>query len=352
MTTSPGAAHRDAELLFLHPGAQRADDVLARLLAFIDGATRSLDVAIYDAHLDDGRASHVVAALDAVEVRAVYNEDDADRRRASVTPPSGPSLLPRLPRAVPAKAIDGVPDLMHHKYVVRDRASVWTGSTNWTDDSWELQENLVLVVHDAPLAQAFTRDFEQLWRREVVEGTGAFDDAPDPLHYRGTPMEARALFAPGRGKAIGQLYATRIGRATRRVRLCSPVITSAPILATLAEVVDDRACDVAVVVDGPMMQRALDQWARDGRAEWKVPLFRRIEQAGVVRRKPSHAFGSGGPRDHLHAKVLVCDDVTLTGSYNCSHSGERNAENVVELRNAPFADECAAFVEQVVARYS
>lgn len=345
-----------AELLFLHPGAQRADDVLERLLAFIDGADRSLDLAIYDAHLDEGRAQRVLAALDAAEargvtVRAVYNEDDGDRRRSSVTPVTGPSLLPQLRHAVPAKAIDGEPDLMHHKYVLRDRAAVWTGSTNWTDDSWELQENLVVVVHDAPLAHAFTRNFEQLWQREAVEGTGSFDDAPDPLVYRGSPMHARALFAPGRGRAIGQLHATRIGRATRRVRLCSPVLTSAPILATLAELVDDRACDVQIVVDGPMMQRALDQWARDGRAEWKVPLFRRIEQAGVLHRKPSHPYGSGGPRDHLHAKVLVCDDTTLTGSYNLSHSGERNAENVVELRNESFADECAGFVEQVFARY-
>ena len=116
--------------------------------------------------------------------------------------------------------------------------------------------------------------------------------------------------------------------------------------------VDDQSCDVQVIVDGPMMQRAIDQWSRDGRAEWKVPLFQRLEKAGVVHRKASHPFGSPGARDHLHAKVLVCDDTTLTGSYNCSHSGERNAENIVELRNRRFADDCAAFVELVFARYA
>jgi phosphatidylserine/phosphatidylglycerophosphate/cardiolipin synthase-like enzyme len=54
----------------------------------------------------------------------------------------------------------------------------------------------------------------------------------------------------------------------------------------------------------------------------------------------------------MHAKVVVCDDVVLTGSYNLSHSGEMNAENLLEIESAHFADECAAFCEQVHARYA
>jgi phosphatidylserine/phosphatidylglycerophosphate/cardiolipin synthase-like enzyme len=80
-------------------------------------------------------------------------------------------------------------------------------------------------------------------------------------------------------------------------------------------------------------------------------LFERLERAGVVRRKPSTPYGTGTVRDHMHAKVLVCDDITLTGSYNCSHSGEQNAENVVELRSAALAARAAAFVDDVFARY-
>jgi phosphatidylserine/phosphatidylglycerophosphate/cardiolipin synthase-like enzyme len=347
----------DAELIFLHPGAQTADAVLDRLVAFVDDARRSLDLAVYDAYLAEGRAQRLIAALDAAEsrgvrVRAVYNDDEADRRRTSATPPSGPSLLPLLREAVPAKAIDGIPDLMHHKYVIRDGASVWTGSANWTDHSWDAQENVLVVVHNAPLAGAFTRDFEQLWNRERVEGSGTFDDDVDPLQFAGLPLRARALFAPGRGKAISQLFASRIGQATTRVRVCSPVITSTPILATLAEVVDDARCNVRIVVDGPMMQRAIDQWREDGRAAWKVPLFERLERAMLVHRKQSSPFGAAGARNYMHAKVVVCDNVTFLGSYNCSHSGELNAENVVEFRGEAFADRCADYVDQVFAAYS
>jgi phosphatidylserine/phosphatidylglycerophosphate/cardiolipin synthase-like enzyme len=117
-------------------------------------------------------------------------------------------------------------------------------------------------------------------------------------------------------------------------------------------VVDDARCNVRIVVDGPMMQRAIDQWRADGRAAWKVPLFERIERAGLVHRKPSNPFGRAGDHDYMHAKVVVCDDIALLGSYNCSHSGEFNAENVIEFRGAAFADRCAAYVDDVFARYA
>ena len=54
----------------------------------------------------------------------------------------------------------------------------------------------------------------------------------------------------------------------------------------------------------------------------------------------------------MHAKIVVCDDWVLTGSYNCSHSGEMNAENLLEIHDPALADQCAAFCEQVHARYA
>ena len=98
-------------------------------------------------------------------------------------------------RWVTTEAIAGVPDLMHHKFVVRDRASVWTGSMNWTDDSWSRQENIVAVVDSAGLGDAYARDFEQLWSTGAVEETGFVD--PRDLDVGG--VRVRAWFTPGHG---------------------------------------------------------------------------------------------------------------------------------------------------------
>jgi phosphatidylserine/phosphatidylglycerophosphate/cardiolipin synthase-like enzyme len=340
------------DIQFLTDGGQPAEQTAARLLEFFAAARRTLDIAVYDAHFDDETGNRLIAALDdaearGVRVRAVYN--DVHRKLATILPPNGASLLQRLAAAVPSEAIPGIPDLMHHKYVVRDGDTVWTGSTNWTGDAWTRMENLIVVVASSDLAAAYQTDFDQLWEKRRVEHTGTFDDAPATMPGGAT---VRALFSPGRGRKMSQLIATRLGQAQTRIRICSPVLTSSPILATLAEVLDDAQCDALITVDGPQMAQALMQWRADGRVSWKGPLYERVVASGKLAAKASTPYSPGALHDYMHAKLVVCDDWVLTGSYNCSHSGELNAENLLEIHDAALADRCAAFCEQVHARYA
>src|SRR5581483_2025047 len=206
--------------------------VASRLFAFLRAATTSLDIAVYDAHFDDGTGDELIRTLNEAEgrgvrVRAVYN-DVHERPVPIPPPPHDPSLLQQLAHAVPAKPVPGVPDLMHHKYVVRDGAAVWTGSTNWTADSWTREENVIVTVASAGVAARYLEDFEQLWRTRDVARSGKVETAPvDGM---------RAWFCPGRGERLAHRIAKAVGSARRRVRVASPVLSSAPILATLAQV--------------------------------------------------------------------------------------------------------------------
>jgi phosphatidylserine/phosphatidylglycerophosphate/cardiolipin synthase-like enzyme len=53
----------------------------------------------------------------------------------------------------------------------------------------------------------------------------------------------------------------------------------------------------------------------------------------------------------MHAKVVVADDTSFVGSFNFSRSGERNAENVLEIRDRGVADELAGFIDEIRSRY-
>src|SRR5690349_4337132 len=149
---------------------------IARLVAeFINAAQRSLDLAQYDFNLGPETREVVAGALRAaaargVAVRILYNVDHPNP--IPVPPPSEPDVELIRSLGVPERAIAGVPDLMHHKFVVRDDASVWTGSVNWTDDSWSRQENVIVTVDSPQLAQAFSLDFDELWKDGVVERSG------------------------------------------------------------------------------------------------------------------------------------------------------------------------------------
>jgi phosphatidylserine/phosphatidylglycerophosphate/cardiolipin synthase-like enzyme len=271
--------------------------------------------------------------------------DVGHRNPIPVPPPPEPDVELISSLGVPHKPIAGIPDLMHHKYAVRDRTDVWTGSTNWTDDSWSRQENVIVTVESKRLAAAFTTDFDQLWTTGIVEQSGFVD--PNPA--RVGDVQVRAWFTPGFGEALSRRIAKRIRRAKGRVRICSPVLTVAPVLSALCERVSD-GLDIAGCLDRPQIEGVIYQWGEDGNAAWKLPLLKQALTADFSA-KPSTPWGQGTVHDFMHAKLTLVDDVVFTGSFNLSRSGEQNAENVLEIEDPALADRLAGYVDDIRALY-
>ena len=339
------------EAHLLTDGGQPASEVADRLAAFLAEARRSLDLALYDFDLLQPTAKIVADAVVEAEkrgvaVRLAFNFD-SEKPPPVFPPPRGePSLIDSL--EVPTKGIPGVPDLMHHKFAVRDREAVWTGSTNWTDDSWTRCENIVVIVASEAVAAAYTKDFEQLWTTGSVEQSGFVD--PTPIDVGG--REVRVWFSPGHGEALATRIAHRMKRSRHRIRVCSPVLTSGPILGALAECVSDGKVDITGVCDGTQMRGVFHQWELNGNSTWKLPLVARVFGDGRFTGKDSTPYGDGdNVHDFMHAKIVVADDHVFTGSYNLSHSGELNAENVLEVRDDELADRLVAWIGEVRGRY-
>ena len=338
------------ELRFYRDGGQSAADVANEVAEFLGGAKASLELALYDVRLHDDAAKIVAQALvgaqdRGVAVRLVYNVDHPGPIPVPPPPQTAPELLEALP--IETRPIPGVPDLMHHKYVVRDRETVWTGSMNWTQDSWSRQENAIAIVHSRELAYAYGLNFDELWATGDVIDSGKVEPRPVDVG----DIEVRPWFSPEHGEALAHRIAKRIGQARRRVRIASPVLSSGPILGTLAEVCSDGKVDVAGIVDDTQVDGVLYQWWLNGNASWKVPALRRFLEAAGFAGKPSTKWASDTVHDYMHAKIVVADDISFVGSFNLSHSGELNAENVLELKDAAIADRLAAFVDEIRALY-
>ena len=220
---------------------------------------------------------------------------------------------------------------------------------NWTEDSWTRQENVVVRVLGAePLAFAFTLAFDELWEKGTVAGTGLVQ--PRPVELDGG-IEARPWVTPGHGDALSHRVAKAIGRARRRIRIASPVLTAGPILGTLVEVVNEQRCEVRGVIDQTQSDDVVFQWGQNGVSAWKIPLLETILARGSFAAKRSTPWAPSGVQDFMHAKVVVADDVSFVGSFNFSRSGERNSENVVELHDAGLSDRLADYVGGLRNRY-
>jgi phosphatidylserine/phosphatidylglycerophosphate/cardiolipin synthase-like enzyme len=333
----------------IHPGGQTALELAERVAAFLGEARRSLDLALYDVRLPGEPGDVVSAALReaaarGVAVRIAYNADH-DERMIPPPPSTEPELIEALP--FPTCGIPGIPDLMHHKYVVRDGESVWTGSTNWTTDSWTRQENVIVVVGSAEVAADYARNFEELWSARDVDKTG-FEE-PRTLNLEG--RQTRAWFTPGHGEELSHRIARAIGRARERVRIASPVLTAGPVIGTLAEVAAEARVDVRGVVDRTQLEQVFQQWRDNGRSAWKIPILASVLEHADFRGKPSTRYTPESVHDFMHAKVTVADDWVFAGSFNLSRSGERNAENVLEVQDPELADLLAAYIDAVRERY-
>ena len=183
------------DVITLTDGGQGPLEVARRISDFVGASRESLELALYDLRLHDETADVVRSALVAahergVNVRLLYNLDRVDRVPVPPPPKTEPGLVESLPFAT--AAVPGWPDLMHHKFVVRDRTAVWSGSTNWTDDSWTREENVIVVIESTGVAIRFQEDFAQLWKKREVAASGRVPT--DPI--RVGDAHVRTWFSP------------------------------------------------------------------------------------------------------------------------------------------------------------
>ncbi|MHB8060656.1 MAG: phospholipase D-like domain-containing protein [Gaiellaceae bacterium] len=341
------------DLTELRDGGQDPASIAAKIATFLSAAQHSLELALYDVHLESENAAPIHAALvevlaRKVKVRLVYNVEFGKE----IAVPRPPVLRPELVEALPVetRGISGVPDLMHHKYIVRDGEAVLTGSTNWTDDAWEREENLIAIIVSNELAARYQQNFEELWRKRDVERSGHVDSAPIEIDGH----MVRPWFAPGHGEALAHRIARRLGQAKRRIRIASPVLTSGPILGTLAELTgnDSRSkVDVAGVLDATQIAEVIQQWRIKVKMGWKEQALRSLIANTPWTGKHSTPWTPDSVHDYMHAKIVVADDAVFFGSFNLSRSGERNAENTLEIEDAELANRLAAFIDEIRGRY-
>ncbi len=278
------------------------DENLARA---VDSSLRSVDVASYDFDLLSVARALLRAFRRGVAVRIVVDSDNWHTEAVDLLRGEG----------IPVVG-DGREALMHDKFVVIDGEEVWAGSMNLTVNDAYRNDNNLMRIRSAGLAEIFAAEFEEMF---VYKRFGVSAPSGKPAAAVETdagPVEV--LFAPE--DRVAARLTELIGDARTAIRVLAFSFTS-----------DEIA--------GAMLGRA-----RDG-----VSLFGVLESTQVRSNTGSQFDGlrqGGGsvrldanPRNMHHKVILIDGEIVIAGSYNFTASAEKkNDEDVLIIRSSELAE--------------
>src|SRR5437762_2599135 len=303
----------NVSVFFLAEGEQPADEVMARLAAFIRAAKQSLDFAIYDMRFSDRLKTSLSSPLReraeaGVQIRFCYDADKPSPPNVAAGQDPAPSGTGAFVQSLgyPWRRIAGI-KLMHSKFILRDGQTVWTGSANMTDDAFTLMENNIVEIDSQALANYYAEDFEQLWEKQNFENTGEIHTQPVSVSFAGQPAKVRVMFSPGCGLEIDSEIARRVRAAQHRVRICSLLINSGTLIGELGNLMRNGRVAVDGIYDRTQMEQVYAQWQGVPQNRWKIPALKEIiAHAGLVG-KDSMPDTPAGRHHVVHHRALVHD---------------------------------------------
>ncbi len=203
--------------------------------------------------------------------------------------------------------------LMHNKFWIFDRQTVWTGSTNITENGIFKQDNNVIVIHSPALAEIYEREFDEMWNGEFgPRSTSTIED--QSVVVDGT--EIHVLFSAE--DEVMDYILPYLANAQSSIRFMAFSFT----YDNMEDVITDRfenGVDVAGVFE------------KTGSSTEYSELGDMYCSKMKVRRDGNGSF--------LHHKVVIVDErIVITGSLNFSdNANDSNDENVIIVDNAEIA---------------
>lgn len=298
------------ELYFTNPtsplSSQGTGGVDGPLVEAIDAARLSIDVAAYSLSLNSVRYALIRAHDRGVTVRLVMESTNMDR--------SDPQKLIEAGIPIIGDNRDG---LMHDKFMVIDRSEVWMGSMNFTDAGAYDDDNNLMRIRSAEIAQDYTVEFEEMFKDNKF-GPDVVAQTPNPtVTINGTRLDV--FFSPDDG--VLAALVPLLENAQQSIYFLAYSFTSNQ----LGEIVRQKAeqgITVAGVMDAEQMK------SNQGTE------FDPFRQAGLDVR-------IDGIEGLMHHKVFIIDKkIVAFGSYNFSQSAEENNdENLIIVYDPVIAEQ-------------
>lgn len=291
-----------------------------KLTAFINAATRSVDMAIYQLDLDNVTRALLDAKGRGATVRVVTDVDILGDAKEN---PSFKKL-----QAAGIQVVAGNPNaIMHDKFVVVDEKAVWMGSWNFTTNDTYRYNNNGIAIQSQDLARNYTVTFEKMWKDKKFGAQRKPGGTTPKLNIEGTAVES--YFAPEDG--VSEKIVSRVKGAQKSIDFMAFSFTDDQIGAAVS-----ARAKAGVKVRGVFEKTG---------SETQFSEYGRMKRAGL------DVLQDGNPY-LMHHKVFVIDGkTTVVGSFNFSQNAETaNDENLVIVDEEAMAGLFTAEFERVQAQ--
>jgi phosphatidylserine/phosphatidylglycerophosphate/cardiolipin synthase-like enzyme len=292
------------------------------LVAFVDGAQRSIDAAVYDFDLPNVADALVRARNRGVEVRFVTDTDTWTSTNADVR-----AAWRILARAAIPVADDRRGAIMHHKFMVVDRQRVWTGSWNWTTGDTYRLDNHAIEIASAELAGSYGAEFERMFGQRQFGAAKRGGSTAQQLALGGASVES--YFAPK--DSITPRIVERLGAAASSISFLAFSFT------------EDKIGDAMIArhVAGVPVRGVFETTG----SQTRFSELARLRAAGL------DVMADGNPYAMHHKMIVVDGRTSIFGSFNFSaNAAEDNDENILFVEDPGLAQALLGEVDRVVAR--
>lgn len=275
------------------------------LVASLDAARLTIDVAVYSLNLRSIRDALIRAYERGVQVRVVMESDNMDG--------SAPQAL--IEAGIPVLG-DRREGLMHDKFVVIDRSEVWMGSMNFTYSGTYEDNNQLLLFRSVKMAEDYTKEFEEMFLDDMF-GDHVVPETPFPkVDIDGTTIEV--YFSPDDG--IAEPILELLNNAEKSIYFLAFSFTTDEFGNAIL-----RQAENGLTVAGVMEEEQVKS-----NIGTEYDLFKRAGLDVLL----------DGNDGQMHHKTIIIDKrIVITGSYNFSRSAEtRNDENLIVIYNEQIAD--------------
>ena len=283
---------------------EKTDGIEQFLAKSIDSAKVSVDMAIYNLDNYSIQKALIDAYNRGVTVRIVSEQDNKDTY----------SII-RLQNAGIPIVFDQSTGLMHNKFVIIDGVQVWTGSANFSDNSFFQDRNNMIHITSRDLAMNYEQEFKEMFSQGIFGWAGKIGNPRSIAFVDGTQIET--YFSPDDEPAKRIVEILR--NSQKSIYFFNYSLTGVDFSDALIQ-----ARSRGVIVSG---------YLDDNLSRSKGSEMTRLIENGIK-------VGIDDKTGLLHHKVFIIDQqIVILGSYNFSANAEkRNDENILIIHDPSLAE--------------